>query len=67
MRDNYYIYLWNLIKKKDQANNAYQIQSHGYKTNTGSIASYIAQLLQTYGITTDENGLLKSSKAKWKI
>ena len=61
------LYLWKLVNKKDQANDVYQIQSHGYKTNTGgSIASYYNRLLVTYDITTDENGLSKTSRAKWK-
>ena len=34
------LYLWKLVNQKDQANDVYQIQSHEYKTNTGSIASY---------------------------
>ena len=60
------LYLWKLANKKDQANDVYRIQSHEYKTNTGSITSYYKQLLVTYGITTNENGLSKTSKAKWK-
>ena len=60
------LYLWKLVNKKDQANDVYLIQSHECKTNTGSIASYHNLLLVTYGITTDENGLSKTSKAKWK-
>lgn len=35
-----------------------------YKTNTGSIAYYYKQLLVTYSITSDENGLSKTSKGK---
>ena len=58
------LYLWKLVNKKDQANDVYQIQSHEYKTNTGSIASYYKRLLVTYSITTNENGLSKTSKAK---
>ena len=42
------------------------MQSHEYKTNTGSIASYYKRLLVKYGITTNENGLSKTTKAKWK-
>ena len=42
------------------------MQSREYKTNTGSIASYYNLLLTIYGITTDDNGLSKTSKAKWK-
>ena len=57
-------YLWKLVNKKDQANYVYRIQSHEYKTNTGSAASYYNRLLVTYGITTDENDQSKTSKAK---
>ena len=60
------LYLWKLVNKKDQANDVYRIQSHEYKTNTGSAASYYKQLLVTYDITTNENGLSKTSKAKLK-
>ena len=58
--------LWKLANKKDQANDIYRIQSHEYKTNAGSIASYNKQLQVTYGIKTDENRLPKTNKAKWK-
>ena len=34
------LYLWKLVNKKDQANDVYRIQSHEYKTNTGSMTSY---------------------------
>ena len=44
----------------------YFISSHEYKTNTGSIECYYNQLLVTYGIATNENGLAKTRKAKWK-
>ena len=61
------LYLWKLVNKKDQANDIYRIQSHEYnKTNTGSIASYYKRLLVTYDITTNENGLSKTNKAKGK-
>ena len=54
------------ISQQDQANDVYRIQSHEYQTNTESIASYYNQLLVTYGITTDGNGLSKTNKAKWE-
>ena len=60
------LYFWKLVNKKDQANDVYRVQSDECKTSTGSIASYYNRLLVTYGITTDENGLSKTSKAKWK-
>ena len=60
------LYLWKLVNKKDQAHDVYRIQSHECETNTGSIASYYKQLLVTYDITTNENGLSKTSKEKWK-
>ena len=60
------LYLWKLVNKKDQANDVYRMQSHEYKTKTGSVASYYKRLLVKYGITTNENGLSKTTKAKWK-
>ena len=41
------------------------MQSCEYKTNTGSIAYCYNQLLVTYSITSDENGLSKTSNKKW--
>ena len=64
--EGHLLYFWKLVNKKDQANDVYRIQSHEYKTNTGSIASYYNRSLVTYGITTDENGLSKTSKAQLK-
>ena len=53
-------------KRKKLYHVVYFISSHEYKTNAGSIESYYNQLLVTYGITTNENGLAKNRKAKWK-
>ena len=55
------------MNKKDQENDIYQnswIQN--IYTNTGLITSYYNRSLIIYGITTDENRLSKTSKAKCK-